>query len=55
MRRTPVLVWTHPEALRQDVSILAEQGRIVSTLHEPWMYLWRQCPWFSRCGIIEVD
>jgi hypothetical protein len=33
--RTPVQVWTHPEAVGQDVSILAEQREMVSTLQQP--------------------
>jgi hypothetical protein len=35
LRRTTVQVWTHPEALGQDVSTLAERRGMVSTLHEP--------------------
>jgi hypothetical protein len=51
MRRTPVQVWTHPEVLCQDVSILAEQGRIVSTLCPGWSTLHEPCTvGMGACG-----
>jgi hypothetical protein len=37
------MVWTHPEAISQDVSILAEPSRRVSILCPKWGNLHQLC------------